>query len=125
MKLSLVNLSKCCQNLSDEAFLRVIRGYVFSKEHLGGIFFKPFKQRMGKVVHINHQISNKSIIKKMENTIQIRSLKCLSNTFKYFSEIITHNKDRYKNTIFSIFNIEIIKTSNLLQFFNNSHETPH
>ena len=62
----------------------------------------------------------------MGNTVKIRALRCPSNMFGYISEIITQDKNKYDNAIFSISNIEIIEVSDPFQFiFDVLQKKPH
>ncbi len=100
MQLNKDNLTRCCKNVSDEGFLGVIRGYIFSDDQAKSRKFgKPIKKvkpvkPIKQVKTIKKIKSIKEVVREMENTIKIRALKCLSSAFEYFAKTINHQDHR-------------------------------
>ena len=106
MQLNKDNLTRCCKNVSDEGFVAVIRGYIFSDDQVKSRNFgKPIKKvkpvkPIKQVKTIKKIKSIKEVVRDMENTIKIRGLKCLSSAFEYFAKTINHQDHRqYCKTI--------------------------
>ena len=100
MQLNKDNLTRCCKNVSDEGFVAVIRGYIFSDDQVKSRKFgKPIKKvkpvkPIKQVKTIKKIKSIKEVVREMEDTIKIRALKCLSSAFEYFEKTINHQDHR-------------------------------